>query len=169
MGERKKEEGREKNRNTEKRNLGGGDFLFVCLFVEGKCKTSSLSSPHLWLYGGEEWLHLWVRKDGASQPSILTGFHSNKHCTLDWIGKCGVEGWNSTKHWLSERVCLRAHAFIHTVLKCWRGRNQKLTTPTSLLVGGGVGGRMEENTYIHVNFTWQMCQLCWERKSEEMV
>jgi len=138
------------------------------LSVEGKWKFSLLLFPHLLLYNSEEWLDLWVRKDGALQPSILPGFHSNKHCTLDGIGKCGVEGWNSNKHWLSERVCLRAHAIISTVLKCWRGRNQKLTTPTSLLGGGGTeGGR--ENTYIHVNFTWQMCHLCSVRKSVEMV
>jgi len=111
------------------------------LSVKEKWKFSLLLFPHLLPYSSEEWLDLWVRKDGALQPSILTGFHSNKHCTLDGIGKCGVEGWNSTKHWLSERVCLRAHAIISTVLKCRRGRDQKLTTPTSLLGGGGEGGK----------------------------
>ena len=50
--ERKRKEGRKTE--TQRKETWGGGFFFVCLFVEGKCKTSSLSSPHLWLYGGEE-------------------------------------------------------------------------------------------------------------------
>jgi len=137
------EKQKQKHRQMKLRNKP----IWMFLSVEGKWTFSLLLFPHLLVYSSEEWLDLWVRKDGALQPGILTGFHSNKHCTPVGIGKCGVEGWNSNKHWLSDSVCLRAHAIISTVLKCWRGRNQKLTTPTSLL-GGRREGKME-GEYLH--------------------